>query len=319
MTHHASKGLEWPVVILMDLTRDFRDRLWSVSTRSNSAFDPERPLHDRSIRYWPWPFGKQKNIPIGEKIAGSEIGIMFKHEATEEAKRLLYVSMTRARDLLVIASPGRKMSGPWLECLNAPWLILPDGEQPLTLPSGSTLLARAQKLSSGILPAGPDADGGPLNWFAPSSACEQKLPLVFRPSSRGSRTPSTLREKCQIGARIALRGSPEMSVLGAAIHASLCLSFADKHQPIMLDDIHRLLTSHDLLDHLSSQHLVDQVNALHAWIALRWPSARAMAEYPVQQLMDTSQVLNGRIDLLLDTQKGWILIDHKSNPSPMDH
>ena len=37
MTHHASKGLEWPVVILMDLARDISDRLWSVSAQSNSC------------------------------------------------------------------------------------------------------------------------------------------------------------------------------------------------------------------------------------------------------------------------------------------
>ena len=317
MTHHASKGLEWPVVILMDLARDFGDRLWSVSTRSNSIFDPHRPLHDRFIRYWPWPLGKQQKVPIAEKIADSEAGIMFKHEATEEAKRLLYVSMTRARDLLVIASPARKMSGPWLNCVNAPWLILPEGEQQLTLPSGSTLLANAQKLSAGSLSIPADVSVETLHWFAPSPANEPRLPLTFLPSSSAPCTLSTPRDKCQIGARIALQGSPAMSVLGVAIHASLCLSFADKDQPIVLEDIRRLLASHDLLEHLSAQQLHDQVGAFHDWIGSRWPGSRAMAEYPVQQVLETGQVLNGRIDLLLDTHEGWVLIDHKSNPSPM--
>jgi ATP-dependent exoDNAse (exonuclease V) beta subunit len=317
MTHHASKGLEWPVVILMDLARDFGDRLWSVSTRSNSIFDPHRPLHDRFIRYWPWPLGKQQKVPIAEKIADSEAGIMFKHEATEEAKRLLYVSMTRARDLLVIASPARKMNGPWLDCVNAPWLILPEGEQQLRLPGGSTLLANAQKLSPRSSPIPVDVSVETLHWFAPSPASEPRLPLIFRPSSSETRTFSTHRDKCQIGARIVLQGSPEMSVLGAAIHASLCLSFADKDQPIVLEDIRRLLASHDLLEHLCAQQLYDQVGALHGWIGSRWPGSRAMAEYPVQQVLETGQVLNGRIDLLLDTHEGWVLIDHKSNPSPM--
>ena len=317
MTHHASKGLEWPVVILMDLARDFGDRLWSVSTRSNSIFDPHRPLHDRFIRFWPWPFGKQQKIPIAEKIANSEAGIMFKHEATEEAKRLLYVSMTRARDLLVIASPAKKMNGPWLNCVKAPWLILPDGEQQLTLPSGKTLLAKAQGLTSGILPVPVDVSVETLHWFAPSPASEPRLPLILQPSGSAPRALSMPRDRCQIGARIALQGSPEMSVLGAAIHASLCLSFADKDQPITLDDIHHLLASHNLLDYLSVQQLHDQVGALHDWIASRWPRCRAMAEYPVQQVLETGQILNGRIDLLLDTHEGWVLIDHKSNPSPM--
>ena len=316
MTHHASKGLEWPVVILMDLTRDFGDRLWAVSTRSNTLFDPQRPLHDRFIRCWPWPFGKQQKVPIAEKIASSEAGIMFKHEATEEAKRLLYVSMTRARDLLIIASPAKKMSGPWLNCVNAPWLILSDGEQPLTLPNGKTLPAKSQKLSPGTLPATRGVNDETLHWFAPSQASEPKLPLIFQPSSSAARGRSMPLDKCQIGARIALKGRPEMSVLGAAIHASLCLSFADKDQPITLDEIHRLLTAHNLLDYLNAQQLHDQVLAFHDWITSRWQGSRAMAEYPVQQVLETGQVLNGRIDLLLDTHEGWVLIDHKSNPSP---
>lgn len=317
MTHHASKGLEWPVVILMDLARDFGDRLWSVSTRSNSIFDPHRPLHDRFIRYWPWPLGKQQKVPIAEKIADSEAGIMFKHEATEEAKRLLYVSMTRARDLLVIASPARKMSGPWLNCVTAPWLILPEGEQQLTLPGGSTLPANAQKLSPRSSPIPVDVSAEILHWFAPSPASEQRLPLIFQPYSSETRTFSTHRDKCQIGARIVLQGSPVMSVLGAAIHASLCLSFADTDQPIVLEDIRRLLAAHDLLENLSAQQLHDQVGAFHDWIESRWPGSRAMAEYQVQQVLETGQVLNGRIDLLLDTHEGWVVIDHKSNPSPM--
>jgi ATP-dependent exoDNAse (exonuclease V) beta subunit len=304
------------VVILMDLTRDFGDRLWTVSTRSSSIFDPHRPLHDRFIRCWPWPFGKQQKVPIAEKIASSEAGIMFKHEATEEAKRLLYVSMTRARDLLVIASPTKKMSGAWLNSVNAPWLILPDGEQPLTLPSGKKLLAKAQRLSSEVLPVPGDVNDQTLHWFAPSPASEPMLPLIFQPSGSAPRALSMPLDKCQIGARIALKGRPEMSVLGAAIHASLCLSFADKDQPITLDDIRRLLTSHKLLDYLSAQQLHDQVVAFHDWIASRWQGSRAMAEYPVQQVLETGQVLNGRIDLLLDTHEGWVLIDHKSNPSP---
>jgi ATP-dependent exoDNAse (exonuclease V) beta subunit len=35
--------------------------------------------------------------------------------------------------------------------------------------------------------------------------------------------------------------------------------------------------------------------------------------------LPTGQVLNGRIDLLLETEGGWVLIDHKSNPGAAEH
>ena len=69
-------------------------------------------------------------------------------------------------------------------------------------------------------------------------------------------------------------------------------------------------------EHVNASQVIAQQLALHAWIESCWPKAKAMAEYPVQQLLGSGQVLNGRIDLLLDTKDGWVLIDHKSNPAP---
>ena len=50
------------------------------------------------------------------------------------------------------------------------------------------------------------------------------------------------------------------------------------------------------------------------WMTQRWPNARRHAEIPVEAMMENGQVMQGRIDLLLETPSGWILLDHKSNP-----
>ena len=70
MTHHAAKGLEWPVVILVDLASDVKNSIWnSVRAVSSGAFDVRRPLADRQLRYWPWPYGAQSKVAIGDAIA----------------------------------------------------------------------------------------------------------------------------------------------------------------------------------------------------------------------------------------------------------
>ncbi len=56
--------------------------------------------------------------------------------------------------------------------------------------------------------------------------------------------------------------------------------------------------------------------ALTAWIAERCPACPRHAEVPIESVLPSGQVLHGRIDLLLETQKGWVLIDHKANPAP---
>jgi superfamily I DNA/RNA helicase len=60
MTHHAAKGLEWPVVILTDLGKDIKDRLWSISAQSGTNFDAQNPLADRFIRYYPGHLASKK-------------------------------------------------------------------------------------------------------------------------------------------------------------------------------------------------------------------------------------------------------------------
>jgi hypothetical protein len=224
--------------------------------------------------------------------------------------------MTRARDLLVIARSGRKTTGQWLDCVQAPWLMTAPGAQVLSLPGGKTLPADCRTLTAGNAPEPIAVAVQNLHWFAPLVVAEPRMQLSFQPSSSVFRSVTGAGEKCQIGTRIALQGSPEMSALGTAIHASLCLSFTDPSRPVVLDEVQRLLLSHEVHEHVSASQVINQLFALHAWIESRWPQAKAMAEYPVQQLLASGQVLNGRIDLLLDTKDGWVLIDHKSNPSP---
>lgn len=104
LTHHASKGLEWPVVILTDLDKEVRNRLWGITTVSRSGVVAINPLNDRFVRYWPWPFGNQSNsIAIRDTIDGSKTTRAFQAAAVAEAQRLLYVSMTRPREMLVLA------------------------------------------------------------------------------------------------------------------------------------------------------------------------------------------------------------------------
>lgn len=41
-----------------------------------------------------------------------------------------------------------------------------------------------------------------------------------------------------------------------------------------------------------------------------------LVEHPVEMSQANGQVLRGWIDLLLETDAGWIVIDHKSSPRP---
>jgi ATP-dependent helicase/nuclease subunit A len=89
MTIHASKGLEWPVVVVVNLSRSSSNHFTSV------RFDPELGI---AI--------KLENED-GNKQASALYSLLEQRQAAdndEEAKRVLYVALTRARDRLVLTS-----------------------------------------------------------------------------------------------------------------------------------------------------------------------------------------------------------------------
>ena len=319
LTHHASKGLEWPVVLLMDLAAPLRDSLWSISARSGADFDAQSPLQDRLIRYWPWPFGAQKTVPVAETIGQTEVASVFRNAAREEAKRLLYVSMTRARDLMILVRTSRKISGDWLDSVEAPWLLNEPESKTIDLPSGDSLGA----VYKAFLPV-PHSEGTPsdnnvpLYWHEPLSTNNSFLDRNFNPSAAEAQTGIVI-EQCRIGERIVLHGSGDKSIVGTAIHACVALSFCDLTAKVDVADFESILSGFGVQDQLSAAALHKQVTAFLEWIDTRWPGAISSAELPIQSIIQTGQIINGRIDLLLELEEGWILIDHKSSQLASAH
>jgi ATP-dependent exoDNAse (exonuclease V) beta subunit len=311
MTHHKAKGLEWPIVVMMDIQGDVKDGLWnSLRAGSRRPITASDPLRDRTLRLWPWPFGKQQKLPFKDELARTPIAQQFQKIAVEEAKRVLYVSMTRARDLIIFALPSKAPSGPWLETLEAPWLMTPDKENRITLPSGETIP---------LLPfPEPPAEERTetheqLWWFRDPTTNQQRLPRIFNPSKADS-PAMAVAETISLGERMTIGSAVDWTTVGHAVHAAMALAFVDSSRPIALDDVQRILNGYQVSAHVSASALTAQVITVTQWISKQWPGCRTLPEWPVEAILPIGQVLNGRIDLLVDTGSHWVLIDHKSNP-----
>ncbi|NEU29740.1 UvrD-helicase domain-containing protein [bacterium LRH843] len=105
MTIHASKGLEFPIVCLPQLERDIRGDKGRIRFHSTLGIvlslekEPEL-LDEKTIEY------QTPGYPIVKDLADSE--------AKEEAKRLFYVAMTRARDYLYMIGQESNSTQSWL-------------------------------------------------------------------------------------------------------------------------------------------------------------------------------------------------------------
>lgn len=101
-TVHSAKGLEFPVVILPDLMRG------SSHPRPRAFFLKEHGL-SFAIKEDDAPFVKAEHDEKGEELWNLE-----KEAETRERKRLLYVALTRAVEMLVVPDiPDAQRTGPW--------------------------------------------------------------------------------------------------------------------------------------------------------------------------------------------------------------
>lgn len=99
MTIHSSKGLEFPVVFLADLSRKFnlQDMREAILVDSDLGLGCNQVDSARFVRY--------------PTLAKTAIARKKTAEAISEELRVLYVAMTRAKDMLVMTYYSRRLAG----------------------------------------------------------------------------------------------------------------------------------------------------------------------------------------------------------------
>ncbi len=314
VTHHGAKGLEWPVVVAVDLDSKIRSRLWDLTVLKRAeGFDMHDPLAGRRLRYWPWPFGAQKTgIQVAERIDESAAGVEAQEKAIEETRRLLYVSITRARDHLIIPMPARKPSGEWLKTLQVDW-VLPENDQ-LELPEGTVIPTSCRELSA---PEDWAVEARPYEarWVVPGEKNGHLVERNLSPSKADAIDEAAVGEIVELGGRMELDGIEDVTAFGNAVHTIIA---AEINSP---DDeaasrASRVLREWGFEGAVEPAVVRDVARRFVDWVAETIEPISWHVEYPMVHALETGQVVQGSIDLLLETKDGWVIVDHKATLRP---
>lgn len=329
VTCHSSKGLEWPIVVVATLDSSLRERVWGVSVCDERAEVPlMSPLEGRWIRFWPWPYGK-KSVKTGlnEKIAGTATMLNASTCAAAEELRLLYVTLTRARDYLVLCL---NMKGsPWLDlALHKAQLALPElnKDQTVSVDWVKNRKGTYEKLDFTVSHPKPatamDAGQKDNKWLAERSGRLSYPPARVNPSgmvlSEGVSAfccaTSVTGKRLLIDEKaISQNGTPAYYRLGDALHSFIAVDHK-RNRPVeerkaMLEN---LMGNFGVSGSLASSDVLANCDGFYRFVDGLNP-LRIFTEWPVQMKID-NQVMIGTADMILEREDGWIVVDHKSFP-----
>ena len=313
MTYHASKGLEWPIVICTQLDSTTRDEWPRVQTVpvGDGQMDFDAPLANRTLHFWPSPFNlTSKDFGHLEVIRHSEPAQRIQAQAENEATRLLYVGITRARDRLILVE-GEKVTNHWLNSLNADWLTAENTA--IALPNGMNIPVQQETIIPGI----PDPIGNAVsdqNWFPAATETTEKLPATRVPSAEEPIETASVSEVIEFAPRLPVKGAPDDAALGNVIHSFLAYDLHSSGHDDRHEVAGRLIANHGLSDNLLTEDLIACSTRFREEIEERFHPKQVLVEVPFHRTNETGQSITGFIDLLLETDQGWVLIDHKSFP-----
>ena len=161
-------------------------------------------------------------------------------------------------------------------------------------------------------------------WFAPIPLSEE--PPQFPPARLSPSTVtleshethiSSAEAPIEIGQRLPISGNPDMRLLGEAVHGFLAADHTERPIAEREAMAKQALERWGVGSTLLPASLIEASTRLDRFINDQWPGAKQHRELPVFSRIGDQRV-NGRIDLLLETEDGFVIIDHKTFPGAPD-
>jgi len=311
VTWHSCKGREWPVVVVCGMDRKIGAKLPKMTLGYSSFDDLSQLLDNVQIEHSPEFAAPETN---NQFLADLEI------TAEIESRRLFYVAMTRARDKLVLEWPSYLEGKDGLTY----WSILA-GEVGLSLEDGALTIGDATFpciVSEGDseLPVGLDLDGKAIATMLPTIGRRAIRPgKVIDMLTPDSVTPSRMESMDAVDSESKLEIVQycngldiDMDLTGMRLGTFLHRCFEVLGANPALADRLSTITGVEL-NEKNAKSIANGVASFEGWLGQYFSAKSVARELPLLALDENSSVVSGTADLVVETDNGIWIIDHKSD------
>ena len=313
VTWHSSKGREWPVVFVCGMDKSLSPRLPNMALGYSTFEDLSQLIERAQIEYSP-------------KFAAPESNDQFLGElqiATElESRRLIYVAMTRAREKLVLEWPSYLAGKDALTY----WSILSSeasvSHQDATITVGDASFPCAVWEGASELPE---------EFWVGDEISPTELSTIGRRAIQRGVVPDSLLPDSVIPSGLVvgpgLDVAPEQPLESIRYHEGIDLEI-ELSGTALGTFLHRCFEVLGVNAELAAQisaitgveisdgdasSIVNSVASFERWMTDHFSAKAVHRELPLLGLDDNGSVVSGTADLVLETDGGVWIIDHKSD------
>ena len=324
-TYHKAKGLEWKVVILMSLNDDAANET-DIAMRSmlgchyhrEKRPTPENTNPPMTISLVRNIYGKSNDArsAITARLQKHPLWNTVRDHQIAEAARLLYVGVTRARNILILA-PNKKngtLNLSWFRSVGINKMNLKYDSQTEMDPLNIGINFAVETINPNDLRTWPEQKLSKVHQLAHDLAPLDNV-LFIAPSKVGKAPHDIViinDKESRMEVHYNAKGD-EDAIMGDFIHQVFCCC----DDGITENQIVSLRDSYGFTDKNMSEPklLLDSWKYLTDTLESRYGKAiKRHHEKPFRHLDENGHIVSGYIDLVWETENGYVVVDYKTCP-----
>ena len=299
MTYHKSKGLEWPCVILCSLHKvpvEAKKTFFGVLTYNTEA--------DTLLRLVPTAI-KGFTSRMMERFEENDFFKQIRCATINEAKRLMYVGMTRPKEQLILTTYGAKSGDDWLTSI---------GCDPIDSQSTASVINWGKVswkhiVENYVLPELYENTADVSEFTVLKQPTERPsfdIKFVSPSKAKNTKPQYTVEKYATFADRISVSAADGRdNTIGNFIHHAMCLWNGDKGIIDVLAKAYGVK--------VDVETIALSITNFWSWMEKTYGKTTQIdRELPFSFVNENGQIVTGEIDLVYRTVDGDVLVDYKT-------